>query len=197
MTRDAQPAVFLDRDGTINTDIGYLNHPDQVELIPRAGAAIRLLNAAGFKTIVITNQAGIARGLIQEQRVPDIHQKLVNLLKEDGARIDGFYYCPHHPEGVIEKYRIECQCRKPLPGMVRRAVNDFGIDLSCSFVIGDKSCDVELAHTVGAKAIMVMTGYGRIEFDRHTQAMLTPPDHTAADLYDAVQWILNDSGIIF
>ncbi len=186
-------AVFLDRDGTINTDVGYLNHPDQLELIPRSALAIKLLNEAGFKTAVITNQAGIAKGLLQETLLPDIHRRLSALLEKEGARIDRFYYCPHHPEAAVEQYRIECQCRKPFPGMVLQAAAELGLDVMHSYVIGDKSCDIELAHNVGARAIMVMTGYGTVELNRLREAHLAPPHFTANDLYDAVQWILNDS----
>ena len=186
-------AVFLDRDGTINTEVGYLNHPDQVELIPRAGAAIKLLNEADFKAIVITNQAGIAKGVVREDLLPAIHQKLTQLLGQEGAAIDAFYYCPHHPEGVVEQYRIACDCRKPLPGMLLQAARQFSIDLSASYVIGDKSCDMELARNAGAKAVMVLTGYGALEVSRLREAGLLPPDYTAPDLYDAVQWIFQDS----
>jgi len=186
-------AVFLDRDGTINTEVGYLNHPDQLELIPRSALAIKLLNEAGFKTVVITNQAGIAKGLLQETLLPEIHRRLSVLLDEEGARIDAFYYCPHHPEAAVEQYRIECQCRKPFPGMVLQAAAELGIDMTRSYVIGDKSCDIALAHNVGARAIMVMTGYGPIELKRHREAHLAPPHFTAHDLYDAVQFILNDT----
>ena len=186
-------AVFLDRDGTINTDVGYLNHPDQLELIPRSALAIKLLNEAGFKTVVITNQAGIAKGLLQETLLPEIHQRLSMLLDKEGARIDRFYYCPHHPEAAVEQYRIDCQCRKPFPGLVLQAAAELGIDATRSYVIGDKSCDIELAHNVGARAIMVMTGYGPVELNRLREAQLALPNFTAADLYDAVQCILNDT----
>lgn len=186
-------AVFLDRDGTINTDVGYLNHPDQLELIPRSALAIKLLNEAGFKTVVITNQAGIAKGLLQETLLPEIHKRLSVLLDEEGARIDKFYYCPHHPEAAVEQYRMDCQCRKPFPGMVLQAANELGIDATRSYVIGDKSCDIELAHNVGARAIMVMTGYGPVELNRLREAHLAPPHFTAHDLYGAVQFILNDT----
>ena len=186
-------AVFLDRDGTINTDVGYLNHPDQLELIPRSALAIKLLNEAGFKTVVITNQAGIAKGLLQETLLPEIHQRLSMLLDKEGARIDRFYYCPHHPEAAVEQYRIDCQCRKPFPGLVLQAAAELGIDATHSYVIGDKSCDIELAHNVGARAIMVMTGYGPVELNRLREAHLALPHFIAPDLYDAVQCVLNDT----
>jgi D-glycero-D-manno-heptose 1,7-bisphosphate phosphatase len=187
-------AVFLDRDGTINTEVGYLNHPDQVELIPRAGAAIKLLNKAGFTVIVITNQAGIAKGLVREELLPAIHQKLAQLLARQGAAIDGFYYCPHHPEGVVEQYRITCDCRKPLSGMLLRAAGEFSIDLSASYVIGDKSCDIELGRNAGARSILVLTGYGVTELARHREEGLAPPDYIALDLYDAAYWIRKKGG---
>jgi D-glycero-D-manno-heptose 1,7-bisphosphate phosphatase len=186
-------AVFLDRDGTIITETGYLNHPDQVELIPRAGAAVKLLNEAGFKVIVITNQAGIAKGLVPENMLPAIHDKLAQLLQQKGAAIDGFYYCPHHPEGTVEQYKISCDCRKPLPGMLLRAAREFSITIADSYVIGDKSCDIELARNAGAKAVMVLTGYGTAELARHREARLAPPDYIALDLYDAAYWILKES----
>jgi len=187
-------AIFLDRDGTINTEAGYLNHPDQVQLIPRAGAAIKLLNKAGFIVIVITNQAGIAKGLVREELLPAIHQKLAQLLARQGAAIDGFYYCPHHPEGTVEQYKISCDCRKPLPGMLLRAARELSIDLSASYVIGDKSCDIELGRNAGAPSILVLTGYGVTELARHREARLAPPDYIALDLYDAAYWILKESG---
>lgn len=186
-------AVFLDRDGTINTDIGYLNHPDQLELIPNAALAIKLLNNAGFTTVVITNQAGIAKGLLHEALIPEIHKRLSALLNKENARIDRFYYCPHHPEAAVEQYRIACQCRKPLPGLVLQAARELEIDVQHSYVVGDKSCDMELAHNVGAAAIMVLTGYGVRELTRHREANLKPPRYIASDLYDAVQFILNNS----
>lgn len=186
-------AVFLDRDGTINTDIGYLNHPDQLELIPRAAHAIKLLNDAGFITVVITNQAGIAKGFLHEALIPEIHNRLSALLNTENARIDRFYYCPHHPEAAVEHYRIACQCRKPLPGLVFQAARELEIDVLHSYVVGDKSCDIELAHNVGATAIMVLTGYGTRELTKHREANLKPPHYIAPDLYDAVQLILNDS----
>ncbi len=185
-------AVFLDRDGTINTDIGYLHHPDLLELIPRAAAAIKLLNDAGFATVVITNQAGIAKGILQETLLTEIHTRLSALLQKENARIDRFYYCPHHPDAVVQKYRVACQCRKPSPGLVLQAADELGIDVQRSYVVGDKSCDIELAHTVGATAIMVLTGYGAAELHKHREANLEPPRYIAADLYGAVQLILND-----
>lgn len=186
-------AVFLDRDGTINTEVGYLNHPDQVELIPRAGAAVKLLNQSGFIVIVITNQAGIARGLVREELLPAIHEKLAQLLQQKGAAIDGFYYCPHHPEGVVEQYRITCDCRKPLPGMLLRAARELNIDLAASYVIGDKSCDIELGRNAGARSILVLTGYGVTELALHRKARLAPPDYIALDLYDAAHWIRKEN----
>lgn len=188
-------AVFLDRDGTINYDVGYLNHPDQVRLIPRAGRAVSLLNKAGFTTVVITNQAGIAKGFLKEELLPAIHQQLARLLAQEGARIDGFYYCPHVPGGFVKEYAIQCRCRKPNPGMILEAARELGLDPERSYVIGDKLCDVELARNVGARGILVKTGHGTREMSRHEQALRDdPPSYIGADLYDAVQWVLDSNG---
>ena len=142
---DKLPAVFIDRDGTINVDVGYLSSPDQLELYPWSAEALRLINQAGFKAIVVTNQAGVARGFCTEEMLELIHERLVRDLKRESARIDGIYYCPHHPKIGEPSYRRDCDCRKPLPGMLLRAAREHQIDLSRSFVIGDKSSDIGLA----------------------------------------------------
>lgn len=189
-----RPAVFLDRDGTINQDVGYLNHPDQLELIAGAAAAVRLLNRAGLAVVVISNQAGIAKGLIREEMMPVIHAAFVNMLAREGAAIDGFYYCPHHPEGTIAPYARTCDCRKPAPGLARRAASELGLDLGSSYVVGDKVSDVRLAHNVGASAVMVKTGHGSHELQTYP-ADCGPPRYVARDLSDAVQWILQQIAV--
>jgi D-glycero-D-manno-heptose 1,7-bisphosphate phosphatase len=189
-------AVFLDRDGTINRDIGYLNHPDQLELIPGAAEAIRLLNNASFLAVVITNQAGVAKGLIPEEQLPAIQEAFFSLLQKEGAEIDGYYFCPHYPEGSVEKYACPCECRKPAPGLLVKASEDMNIDLKSSYVVGDKVSDVQLAHNVEATAVLVLTGYGRDELNRYPKEY-APPHYTCNDLYEAVQWILkhNDDNL--
>jgi len=181
-------AVFLDRDGTINKDVNYLNHPDQVELIAGSAEAVKLLNDNGFMVVVITNQSGVARGIIDEEKLPLIKDRLRSLLKESGAKIDGYYYCPHYPEGKIKKYAIKCDCRKPQPGMLKSAAEDLDIDLGKSYVVGDKICDVELGRNGGAVAIMVKTGYGAAEAAKCDPS----PDYTAEDLLDAAKWIIKN-----
>lgn len=148
-----RPFVLIDRDGTINVEKHYLSDPDQLELIPGAGAAIRALNLAGLGVVVITNQSGIARGYFDMARLRSIHNRLHQLLTAQSARIDGIYVCPHGPDD-------DCTCRKPLPGMVEQAMAEHGFDPAASFVIGDKEVDVELGLAVGATTFLVRTGHG-------------------------------------
>jgi len=180
----------MDRDGTITQEVGYVNHVSRLRLLPRSGAAIRRINEAGLYAVVITNQSGVARGYFPEELVIGAHKKLEHLLAEQGAHLDGIYYCPHHPEGKVEKYRQRCNCRKPAPGMLEQAAADLGIDLVHSFVVGDKIDDVYMAHQVGARGILVLTGYGRGEYELHASSWHQLPDYVAEDLYAAVEWIL-------
>src|SRR3989338_5479575 len=136
-------AVFLDRDGTIIEDIGYLPSPDKIEFIPGSIAAIKILNEAGYKVIVITNQAGIARGIFSEDMLQSIDKVMHKWILNGGAHLDGIYYCPHHPEHGVYPYKQECECRKPHPGLIKKAQRDFDIDLSQSFMVGDKATDIE------------------------------------------------------
>ncbi len=182
-------AVFLDRDGTINEDIGYLSEPGQLRFIKRSAEAMRMLNRARIPAVIITNQAGIAKGLIPESAVAPIERRFRQMLNEERISIDGLYYCPHHPDAVVEKYRKACSCRKPAPGMLFRAAGDCGLDLARSFVVGDKASDIQLAHNVGATGVMVMTGYGREHMNNYPPEF-SPPHHACADLYEAVKWIL-------
>ncbi|MDD5515394.1 MAG: HAD family hydrolase [Synergistales bacterium] len=147
-------AVFLDRDGVIIKDKGFISEPDDVVLVDRAPEAIKKMSSMGLKNVVITNQSGIGRGLFSEESYMRVSERMVLLLKKSGASLEGVYYCPHAPwEG--------CGCRKPGPGLALRAARDLDIDLSRSFVIGDKRSDMELARTIGAKGVLVRTGYGR------------------------------------
>ncbi len=190
----AHPAVFLDRDGTINEEMGYLNHLERFILLPHVGQAIRLLNQNGLKVVVITNQSGVARGYFPESLVHRIHRKMEDLLKMEGAHIDGIYYCPHHPEVGNPPYCQRCRCRKPAPGLVEKAVKDLDIDCSRSYAIGDRGLDIEFAHQIGAKGILVLTGYGKGEWEFLRDQWSVKPDHVATDLYEAVQWILQQEG---
>ena len=154
-------AVFLDRDGTLIEEVYYLSAPEQVRLIPGATDAVRRLNDAGVLVVVVTNQAGVARGYFPESRVGAVHAHLSALLAERGARIDAFAYCPHHPTEGVGAYRIVCECRKPKPGLLLTAARDLGIDLSRSWMIGDKPCDAEAGKAAGCRSILVRTGHGR------------------------------------
>ncbi|MCK9273524.1 MAG: D-glycero-beta-D-manno-heptose 1,7-bisphosphate 7-phosphatase [Syntrophales bacterium] len=176
-------AVFFDRDGTLNEDMGYLSNLDQLRLYPCAGKAVRLVNEMGMKAVVITNQSGIARGYFDEEFVITLHEKISELLESEGARIDRFYFCPHHPEEGKGPYKIDCFCRKPKPGMLLQAAEDINIDLARSFMIGDMIKDIEAAENAGAKGILVKTGYGR-EIMSFPEAA-----YVAEDVLDAVQWI--------
>lgn len=182
-----RPAVFLDRDGTINEDVGYLDRLERLTLFPWSIDAVRLLNGAGFCVVVVTNQRGVATGLISETFLHTVHDVLRERFRRGGARIERFYYCPHDPHAAIEQYRRDCTCRKPQPGLVLQAADDLGIDLTRSFVVGDKWSDVALAGTVGATGILVQTGYGATQAqqpDRPRDAIVT------ADLMAATVRIL-------
>jgi histidinol-phosphate phosphatase family protein len=181
-------AVFLDRDGTINEEVGYLRRLDQLKVFPGAAAAIRALNRAGIKVVVVTNQSGVARGYFAEDFINEVHGLLQEQLDREGAWIDAFYHCPHHPTEGQPPYRRECNCRKPAPGLLRRASRDLQIDLDRSYMIGDTLKDIQAGKAVGAKSILVKTGYGAEE--KIEGAFL--PDHIAPDLQGAVNWILGD-----
>jgi D-glycero-D-manno-heptose 1,7-bisphosphate phosphatase len=181
-------AVFLDRDGTLIEEVGYLQRVEQVALYPWSIDAVRLLNRAGFRVVVATNQSGVARGYFTEAVVNDVHRHIAALLAEGGAHIDAYYYCPHHPEGSVEPYTRRCECRKPGRGLVDRAAREFAIDPAQSFVIGDRWQDIRLARAVGARGVLVRTGYGEAE-----EAQAAPeivPDAVADNLIDAIGWIL-------
>jgi D-glycero-D-manno-heptose 1,7-bisphosphate phosphatase len=156
-------AVFLDRDGTINEEKGYLFRTEEFAFIPGAPEAIRLLKEAGFLVIVVTNQSGVGRGYYDEADVDAIHRHLDGELAALGTGVDGYYFCPHHPEHGIGSYKLECECRKPLPGMLLQAAADHGIDLSCSYMIGDKLADVATGIKAGCRPLLIRTGYGAAE----------------------------------
>ncbi len=178
-------AVFLDRDGTINEDKGYINHPDRIELIPRSAEAINRLNKEGILSIIVTNQSGVARGYFKEELLPIMNRRLEDLLKEKKAQIDAIYYCHHHPDD-------NCSCRKPRSGMLKKAAEEFNLNLKDCFVVGDKYTDVVLGHNVGAKSVLVLTGYGKGQWEYDRQEWENGPDYVAEDLYEAVSWILKE-----
>lgn len=148
-------AIFLDRDNTIIEDPGYINHPNQVKLLPGATSALMDMRKMGYKLIIVTNQSGVARGIVTEDTLTQIHQRLVELLRNEGVIIDGIYYCPFHPDGVIEKYRKESRLRKPSPGMLILASEEMDIDLSYSWMIGDSYRDVEAGKLAGCRTILI------------------------------------------
>lgn len=182
------PAVFLDRDGTLIEEVGYLDRLERLTLFPWSIDAVRLLNHAGLRVVVLTNQAGVARGIIDESFIAVAHQHLQERFTAGRATIDAFYYCAHHPDATLAQYRQRCDCRKPAPGMARRAAADLNLDLARSFVVGDRWADIAVASAVGATGILVKTGYGA------TEAARPPADARVAavvsNLAEAVSWIL-------
>lgn len=185
-------AVFIDRDGTMSEEVGYVNHISRFKLLENTAAAVKLLNEAGVLAIVATNQAGVARGYFEEPMINKVHEKLKNELAKSGASVDAIYYCPHHPSAGKPPYRAECNCRKPKPGMILKAKDDFDIDLSRSYMVGDKISDVEFGLKLGLKSVMVMTGYGIGEYEHQRQDWKVAPDFIAGDLLEAVKWIIED-----
>lgn len=183
-------AVFLDRDGTVSEEVGYINHLSRYKLFPWTAEAIKRLNEAKLKAILITNQAGVARGYFTEDLIWKVHEKLTLELAESGARLDGIYYCPHHPSAGQAPYRVNCDCRKPKPGLIYKAAQEHEVDINLSFMVGDKYTDVELAQRIGMKGVMTMTGYGIGEYEYQRQTWPKTPDKIAKDLLEAVDWII-------
>ncbi len=183
-----KPAVFLDRDGTINLDPGYLGDPDKVEIYPFVKEGIRKLKSTfGFTIVVVSNQSGIARGLLTDEQVVAVNEKINELLGEE-SKVDFFYYCRFHPEFSSEK---ECECRKPSPNMIFQAAEDIGLDLKRSYIIGDKSVDVEAGFNAGIKTVLLLNTIKAQELDEMTSRGFKP-DFTASDFNEASNFILND-----
>ncbi len=184
----AQPAVFLDRDGTLIEDVGYVDRLDRMRLYPWSVEAVRLLRLAGYAVVVVTNQAGVARGMIGEQVVLDVRDRLQQDLARAGQRLDGHYHCPHLPDAPLPAYRRRCGCHKPEPGMIRQAAAELTLDLARSVVVGDRWTDIRLARAAGTAAVLVKTGYGA------TQAARPAPgekaDAVTSNLLEAAGWIL-------
>jgi D-glycero-D-manno-heptose 1,7-bisphosphate phosphatase len=178
-------AVFLDRDGTIVIERGYLTAPGQVELLPGVAGAIVSLRAGGWKLFVISNQACVAKGMITEEELGAINLRMVSLLASEGAAVDGIYCCPHHPEGVVSRYALQCGCRKPLPGMMEQAAAEHGLDLARCVMIGDTQSDLDAGRAAGTRTILVLTGKGR-----ENAMKVSGVDHIAADLPSAAAWVL-------
>lgn len=191
MTQNAKRgAIFLDRDGTVAEEVGYINHLSRFRLYPWSAEAIRRINAAGLAAVVVTNQAGAARGYFPEELIVQVNEKMKQMLAAAGAHLDGVYYCPHHPDAGEPPYRQRCGCRKPQPGLLERAVRELNLSLAGSAVIGDRYMEVEMAHRLGLRAALVLTGYGRGELEYGRQKWPRPPDWLAANLLEAVDKIL-------
>ena len=184
-----RPAVFLDRDGTMIHDVGYLGRRDGVKWFPWTTDAIRLLNRAGYLVCVTTNQSGVGLGYYDEEAVQSLHAWMHDALRGAGAHVDGWYYCPHHPDASVPALRQTCDCRKPAPGMIRQAGRQFSIDLARSYVIGDKAVDVGLAEQAGAEGILVTTGDGEAVMRAHG-GVVPGAAHVAANLMEATSWLL-------
>ena len=189
----SRPAVFLDRDGTMIHDVGYLSRIEDLRWYPWSIDAIRLLNRAGFAVCVTTNQGGIGMGLYEEAFVLETHAKMSAAVAASGGHIDGWFFCPHHPLAVHDHLRVACDCRKPRPGMIHQAAARFDLDLSRSFVVGDKMADVGLGNAAGAQSILVKTGYGQSEVTRYA-GDVPGAAHVADTLGEAVSWILTTAG---
>jgi D-glycero-D-manno-heptose 1,7-bisphosphate phosphatase len=183
-------AVFLDRDGTITEEVGYLTDSRRLRLLPGSAEAINLLNKYDIPAIVATNQAGVARGYFREEMVIECNEKLRNMLAILGAKVDAIYYCPHHPDGSNESYRKKCECRKPKPGMLLKAQKEFLIDLNKSYVIGDKESDLEFARSVGAHPILVETGYGYGEVHYNKENWKVEAEGIFSNIFKAVSYII-------
>lgn len=185
----SRPAVFLDRDGTINEEAGYIHELENLNLIPGAAEAIRGMNELGVPVILATNQSGPARGYYPESWVHALHERLVSLLAAEGARLDAIYYCPHLPDGTVPEYTQNCECRKPEPGMLKQAAAEHDLDLARSFMIGDKATDVEVGQNAGSKTVLLTSGYGT-QVLAGTYQHKVQPDHVCDTLLEAWQNIM-------
>ena len=181
------PAVFVDRDGTLIREVGYLSRLEQIEVLPRVPESIQLLRQRGLKVVIITNQSAVARGFITEDELQQIHRELEKQLAKRGAFLDGIYYCPHHPSEGRDPYRIPCVCRKPNVGLAARAATELHLDLSRSYMVGDQPSDMELASRIGARGILI-NGEERVQREDHGTGALP----TVRNLWEAAQWVLED-----
>ena len=177
-------AVFLDRDGTINEEVNYLSNKEQIRILPNVPSAINMFNENGFLVIIITNQSGIARGFFTREELDEINAHLIDELSKEGSRIDGIFVCPHHPDS-------RCDCRKPKAGLLKDAALEFDLDLSSSYIIGDKYSDLKTGVNAGSKTVLVRTGYGDEEF-KEMENWDFEPDFVADDLLQAAMWIIGD-----
>jgi D-glycero-D-manno-heptose 1,7-bisphosphate phosphatase len=184
-----KPAVFLDRDGTINEQMGYINHLSRFVLLPGVPEAIRMFNQRGIPAVVVTNQSGLARGYFPVALLEVVHAEMQRLLAAQGAYLDGIYVCPHHPEAKVAQYRQACRCRKPQAGLLEQAAADLHLDLSRSFMVGDRWSDLECGCRAGAAPVLVLTGYGKGELEHIGSEKNVQPALIAEDLLDAAEQI--------
>ncbi|NIM58276.1 MAG: HAD-IIIA family hydrolase [Candidatus Aminicenantes bacterium] len=182
-------AVFLDRDGTINKDVGYPSSFSMIEIFPYSFEAIKKINDAGLLAVIVSNQSGVGRGLIVEKNLLDIHHKLQASFAKHGAHFDGVYYCPHYRLSSIPRYRKNCGCRKPNPGMGLQAAEDLNIDMNNSYMVGDKVEDILFGRNIQAKPILLLTGFGQEALPKLKKKRVVPA-YVAANLLEAVNWIL-------
>ncbi|MBN1382089.1 MAG: D-glycero-beta-D-manno-heptose 1,7-bisphosphate 7-phosphatase [Deltaproteobacteria bacterium] len=188
-------AVFLDRDGTMNEEVGYLDSLDNLRLFAETSEAIKRINKSGLKAVVVTNQSGVARGYFTESFVEETHRRIQDLLKQADAHIDAFYYCPHHDKEGQEPYLKVCDCRKPKPGMLLKAAEDLDLDLAGSYMVGDTLKDMETAKNTGMKGVLVRTGHFSADQNSSDDWGTGQPDYVAADILAAVNWIMKDCGL--
>jgi D-glycero-D-manno-heptose 1,7-bisphosphate phosphatase len=185
-----RPALFMDRDGTISEEVGYVNHPSRFRLFPYTADAIKLLKDNGWLAIVVTNQAGVARGYFAEDVIVQIHDQVRKDLENASAKLDAIYYCAHHPSVGEPPYRLDCDCRKPKTGLIDRAAADFDIDLERSWMVGDRYGDIELARNARLHSAFVLSGYGRGEWGFQRSSWKLEPEVVAEDLLEAVKTII-------
>jgi len=185
-----RPAVFIDRDGCLIEEAGYINHPSRVRVLPRSPAAVARLNRAGVAAVMATNQAGVARDYFSMETLDAVNAEVERQLGEEGARLDAVYVCTHHPTAGRPPFRLECECRKPKPGLLLRAAAELSLDLSRSVMVGDKPSDIGAGQAAGLATVLVLTGYGRGEWEYRRHEWTLKPDHVAEDLFDAVLWAL-------
>lgn len=187
-----KPTVFIDRDGTINKDAGYINSLDNFEVYPFAPQAIKLLKDNGYLVVVITNQAGVAKGIFTEEFLEKVHTKMRKILQQNGTDIDGIFYCPHYKGAKIQEYDIDCECRKPKTKMIEDALKLLPIDRNNMYMVGDKYTDIQMGINAGCKTIIVKTGYGKGEIENNYHKWSKKPDLVADNLLLAVLSILNN-----
>lgn len=196
--KQPRTAVFLDRDGTLIEEAGYLSRPEQVQIYPEAFEAVRRINRSRRLAVVITNQSGVARGLVSEEQLVKLHEIIGEAFRREQAPLHAFYYCPHHPEAGDGPYTRVCDCRKPQPGLLLQATRDLGLDVASSYMVGDSLRDVEAGHRAGCRSVLVRTGYGQKALGqletgapREKRSALSVPDFVARNIIEGVNWILD------